>query len=144
MNGMDGKVLIVDDSLTVRMDLAEAFEAAGIRPLLCSSIREARQAFAALIIDVVILDVLLPDGDGVEFLREIRAAPATCTVPVLLLSSEADVKDRVRGLWTGANDYVGKPYDARYVVARAQEVMRPRQNENQVPGTLGTHLKGNP
>jgi DNA-binding response OmpR family regulator len=126
---MNGKVLIVDDSLTVRMDLAEAFEAAGIPPLLCSSIREAREAFAAHVIGVVILDVLLPDGDGVEFLREIRAAPATCKVPVLLLSSEADVKDRVRGLWTGANDYVGKPYDAGYVVARAQEVMRLRQSD---------------
>ena len=141
---MNGKVLIVDDSLTVRMDLAEAFEAAGIRPLLCSSIREAREAFAAQVIDAVILDVLLPDGDGVEFLREIREAPATCTVPVLLLSSEADVRDRVRGLWTGANEYVGKPYDASYVTARAQDMIRRRQNENKIPGTLGTHLKGSP
>jgi two-component system NtrC family sensor kinase len=141
---MKGKVLIVDDSLTVRMDLAEAFEAAGVRPLLCSSIREAREAFAAQVIDVVILDVLLPDGDGVALLREIRAAPATCTVPVLLLSSEADVRDRVRGLWTGANEYVGKPYDTGYVVARAQDMVRRRQNENKVPGTLGTHLKGSP
>ena len=144
MNGMNGKVLIVDDSLTVRMDLAEAFEAAGIRPLLCSSIREARETFAAQVIDVVILDVLLPDGDGVEFLREIRAAPATCTVPVLMLSSEADVRDRVRGLWTGANEYLGKPYDSGYVVARSQEVMRRRQNERRIAGTLGTHLKGIP
>jgi two-component system NtrC family sensor kinase len=141
---MNGEVLIVDDSLTVRMDLAGAFEAAGIRPLLCASIREAREAFAAQVIDVVILDVLLPDGDGVEFLREIRAAQATCTVPVLLLSSEAEVRDRIRGLWTGANDYVGKPYDASYVVARAQEVMRRRQKENQIQDTLGTHLKGTP
>jgi two-component system NtrC family sensor kinase len=141
---MNGKVLIVDDSLTVRMDLAEAFEAAGIRPLLCSSIREAREAFTAHVIDVVILDVLLPDGDGVEFLREIRAAPATCTLPVLLLSSEADVRDRVRGLWTGANDYVGKPYDAGYVVARAQDVVSRRQNETPTTGTLGTQLKGTP
>jgi two-component system, NtrC family, sensor kinase len=141
---MNGKVLIVDDSLTVRMDLAEAFEAAGIRPLLCSSIREAHEAFAAQVIDVVILDVLLPDGDGVALLREIRAAPATCTVPVLLLSSEADVRDRVRGLWTGANEYVGKPYDTGYVVARAQAMIRRRQNEDQIPGTLGAHLKGTP
>jgi DNA-binding response OmpR family regulator len=126
------------------MDLAEAFEAAGVRPLLCSSIREAREAFAAQVIDVVILDVLLPDGDGVALLREIRAAPATCTVPVLLLSSEADVRDRVRGLWTGANEYVGKPYDTGYVVARAQDMVRRRQNENKIPGTLGTHLKGSP
>ena len=57
------------------MDLADAFEAAGLRPVLCSSIREARDAFAAQAIDLVILDVLLPDGDGVELLKEIRTRP---------------------------------------------------------------------
>ena len=78
---MNANVLIVDDSLTVRMDLADAFEAAGLRPVLCSSIREAREAFAAQAIDLVILDVLLPDGDGVELLKEIRADPATASCP---------------------------------------------------------------
>jgi two-component system, NtrC family, sensor kinase len=130
---MSENVLIVDDSLTVRMDLADAFEAAGLRPVLCSSIREAREAFAAQTIDLVILDVLLPDGDGVELLKDIRTNPATCGLPILMLSSEADVKDRIRGLTTGANDYVGKPYDAAYVVARGRELLRPRQQEN--PGS---------
>jgi two-component system NtrC family sensor kinase len=130
---MNKNVLIVDDSLTVRMDLAEAFEAAGLHPLLCSNIREARDAFAAQAIDIVILDVLLPDGDGVELLKEIRTSPATCDLPILMLSSEADVKDRIRGLKTGANDYVGKPYDAAYVVARGRELLRLRQPENPGP-----------
>jgi two-component system NtrC family sensor kinase len=130
---MNGNVLIVDDSLTVRMDLAEAFEAAGLHPLLCSSIREARDAFAAQTIDLVILDVVLPDGDGVELLKEIRTRAATCDLPILMLSSEADVKDRIRGLQTGANDYVGKPYDAGHVVARGQELLRERQHENPEP-----------
>ncbi len=117
------------------MDLADAFEAAGLRPLLCSTIREARDAFAAQTIDLVILDVLLPDGDGVELLEEIRTNPATCELPILMLSSEADVKDRIRGLKTGANDYVGKPYDAAYVVARGRELLGPRlrQQENLDP-----------
>ena len=57
-------VLIVDDSLTVRMDLADAFEASGLRPILCASIREARAAFTAQAVDLVILDVLLPKRDG--------------------------------------------------------------------------------
>ena len=79
---MNMNVLIVDDSLTVRMDLADAFEAAGLRPVLCSSIREAQDALAAQNIDLVILDVLLPDGDGVELLKEIRANPATSELPI--------------------------------------------------------------
>src|ERR1700710_894652 len=102
---MQGNVLIVDDSLTVRMDLAEAFEAVGLRPLPCATIREARDAFAAQAVDLVILDVQLPDGDGVELLKTIRADPATSDLPILMLSGEAEVKDRIRGLQTGADDY---------------------------------------
>jgi two-component system, NtrC family, sensor kinase len=129
---MTRTVLIVDDSLTVRMDLAEAFEAAGFRPLLCASIREARDALAAApTIDLVILDVLLPDGDGVQLLEEIRTATVTRDLPVLMLSNEADVKNRIRGLKMGADDYVGKPYDAGYVVARARELLRQRVPEEE-------------
>ena len=130
---MSWNVLIVDDSLTVRMDLADAFESAGLRPVLCSSIREARDAFSAQAIDLVILDVLLPDGDGVDLLEEIRNDPATSGLPILMLSSEADVKDRIRGLKTGANDYVGKPYDAAFVVARGRELLRLHPRDNADP-----------
>lgn len=117
-------VLIVDDSLTVRMDLAEAFEAAGFRAVCCDTIAQARNALARESNDVAVLDVLLPDGDGIDLLREIRASPATAAVPVLILSSEAEVSDRIRGLRTGASEYVGKPYDASYVVARAKQLLR--------------------
>jgi two-component system NtrC family sensor kinase len=133
---MTATVLIVDDSLTVRMDLAEAFDAAGFRPLMASTIREARAALATQTIDMVILDVLLPDGDGVELLGEIRSRPVLRDLPVLMLSSEADVADRIRGLQTGADDYVGKPYDNNFVVARGRELLRKRENEN--PGAATT------
>ena len=126
---MTETVLIVDDSLTVRMDLADAFRGSGLRPLLCSSIREARDAFSVQPPDLLILDVLLPDGDGVELLKEIRMNPATSAVPILMLSNEAEVKDRIRGLQTGADDYVGKPYDAGHVVARGRELLRRRRRE---------------
>ena len=121
---MNGRVLIVDDSLTVRMDLTEAFEIAGFSPLPCSSIREARQLIGSEAIDLAILDVLLPDGDGVELLRELRTDLRTRAVPIMMLSTEAEIRDRIRGIHTGANDYVGKPYDAAYVVARGRELLR--------------------
>jgi two-component system NtrC family sensor kinase len=119
-------ILIVDDSLTVRMDLVEAFEAAGFNPLPCSTLAEARQALARGPVAVVILDVLLPDGDGVELLKEIRASESTAGAAVLMLSTEAEVKDRLRGLETGADEYVGKPYDTDYVVAKVRELLRAR------------------
>ncbi|HEY4016244.1 MAG TPA: response regulator [Polyangiaceae bacterium] len=119
---MNEAVVIVDDSLTVRMDLADAFRAAGFRPIPCATGEEARGALAREKASLVVLDVLLPDADGVELLREIRSTGSS-TLPVLMLSTEADVKDRIRALQIGADDYVGKPYDINYVVARARELV---------------------
>ena len=124
---MSASVLVVDDSLTVRMDLSEAFEAAGFSTLLASTVAEARKILAAQSVSAVILDVILPDEDGIELLREIRAAQSVETPFVLLLSSEADVRDRIRGISVGADDYVGKPYDTSYVIARVRELLRGRQ-----------------
>jgi two-component system NtrC family sensor kinase len=118
------RVLVVDDSLTVRMDLLGAFEASGIPAFGCATLAEARSLLAREKVALVILDVLLPDGDGVDLLREIRATPATAHTCVLMLSTEADVRDRIRGLTTGANEYVGKPYDVTYVVGRARELVQ--------------------
>jgi two-component system NtrC family sensor kinase len=120
-------VLIVDDSLTVRMDLGEAFELTGFATMLCSTMAEARSALSTGSFSLIILDVLLPDGDGVDLLREIRQTPATAGTLVMLLSSEAEVSDRTRGLKTGADEYIGKPYDQSYVVARALELVRKRE-----------------
>ncbi len=121
---MKAAVLIVDDSLTVRMDLGELFEAANCATTLCASIAEAREALARRAFGLIVLDVVLPDGDGVELLRDIKATPETAQVPVILLSSEAEVAARVRGLRTGADEYVGKPYDRTALVARARGLVR--------------------
>jgi two-component system NtrC family sensor kinase len=120
-------VLIVDDSLTVRMDLGEAFELAGFATALCSTMAEARSALSTGSFSLIILDVLLPDGDGVDLLREIRQTPAVAGTLIMLLSSESEVSDRTRGLKTGADEYIGKPYDQSYVVARALELLRKRE-----------------
>jgi two-component system NtrC family sensor kinase len=121
---MSGTVLIVDDSLTIRMNLMELFNAADLRAVACSTVAEAREALANDTFSLVILDVLLPDGNGIELLQEIRATPSASATAVMLLSTEAEVRDRVRGLSTGADEYIGKPYDAAYVVGRARELVR--------------------
>jgi DNA-binding response OmpR family regulator len=121
---MSGKTLIVDDSLTVRMDLADAFRAAGLETLLAANAAEMREAMAREDVALVILDVVLPDADGLELLQELRQRGPS--PPVLLLSTEADVRDRIRGLRTGADDYVGKPYDSGYVIARAKALLGER------------------
>ena len=121
---MVDSVLIVDDSLTVRMDLKEAFEDVGFQTVVCATVAAARQALAHTAARVVVLDVLLPDGNGVDLLREIRASADTSSAVVLMLSTEAEVAHRLHGLRTGADEYVGKPYDIHYVVARARQLLR--------------------
>ena len=130
---MKPSVLVVDDSLTVRMDLGEALDLAGFQCTFCSTLSEGRQALLEGPFSLVILDVLLPDGDGIEFLHAIKSAPATANTPVMLLSSEAEVRDRIRGLNTGADEYVGKPYDQSYVIARARELLRKKEHAGDSP-----------
>jgi two-component system NtrC family sensor kinase len=134
---MNPVALIVDDSLTVRMDLAQAFQAAGFRPVLCASVTEARAAVADTVADLIILDVVLPDGDGIDLLAELRGRPDTAGAVILMLSTEAEVGDRIRGMQTGADEYVGKPYDTGYVIAKANELLRTnRAVEPGAPGIL--------
>ena len=115
-------VLIVDDSLTVRMDLCGVFENAGFTSTACQSLAAARQALARQSFTLLILDILLPDGDGIDLLREIRSTPELADLPVMVLSTEAEVGDRVRGLKTGADEYIGKPYDPGYILLRARQM----------------------
>jgi len=130
---MNPDVLIIDDSLTVRMDLGEAFELAGFTTTLCSSVEEARNALSMMSFALIVLDVVLADADGIEYLGEIKNSAATAEIPVMLLSSESEVRDRIRGLKTGADEYVGKPYDQFYVVARARELVRKEESGNGKP-----------
>jgi DNA-binding response OmpR family regulator len=129
------KVLIVDDSLTVRMDLTEALEGAQMHVVACATVTEAKAVLARDRFGLIVLDVLLPDGDGVDLLEQIREMPALDGVAIILLSDEAQVRDRIRGLVTGADEYIGKPYDARYVVACAQDLLRRGEKNDEVSQT---------
>jgi two-component system, NtrC family, sensor kinase len=135
-------VLIIDDSLTVRMDLKVALESAGFVTTPCATLQEARQRLTHGSVGLMILDVLLPDGDGLEFLREIRSVPGTAAVAVMLLSTEAELRGRLRGLSINAEDYLGKPYDREQVIARVRKVLeRPEPVAGHAaPGLAGRKL----
>src|ERR1044071_1359200 len=116
-------ILIVDDSLTVRMELAEALDSAGFHTIQCATIADARIALRSHPIALAILDIQLPDGDGIDLLVQIRKDFTLGELPVLMLSTEAEVHDRIRGLRGGANDFVGKPYDTYHVIARIRQLI---------------------
>lgn len=119
---MPQHVLVVDDSLTVRMDLRAALTAAGFMIKTCSTIEAARSELSTHAFDLVFLDILLPDGSGIDLLKQIKESPDLRAIRVIMLSTEAEVRSRIQGLSLGADHYVGKPYDRAKVVRVAREL----------------------
>jgi DNA-binding response OmpR family regulator len=137
---MKAPVLVVDDSLTVRMDLRAVLSSAGFAVTAADTKQAAEKALRSKSFALVVLDVMLPDGSGIDLLREIRSEQASVHVPVILLSTEAEVRHRIRGLTTGADEYVGKPYDAAYIAKCAKELTRAHES-TPAPST-GTSFGG--
>ncbi len=119
---MRPRILIVDDSLTVRMDLGDALESGGFDTVLCADIRSAKEALDQERPALLILDVLLSDGSGIDLLEELRRSPETSQVPVLLLTTHQDFKSRAQAMDTSAVVFIGKPYDLEEVVMQAQSL----------------------
>lgn len=121
---MASHVLLVDDSTTVRMVITAELREAGFRVTPVPTLDSARRAFNQYRerdpFSLAILDVLLPDGDGIDLLREIRRDPALERLPVMILSSDARFGSRLRGLGVGADDFVGKPHSKSYLISRAR------------------------
>lgn len=115
-------MLIVDDAATVRIDLQDVFEGAGFEVTLCETKQEALAWIRKRAFDLIVLDVLLPDGNGLDVLRVLRTMPKAGTTPVIVLSSEARATHYLAGLSAGADEYVGKPYDRAYLLRRAIEL----------------------
>ena len=115
------KVLIIDDDRKHSELLREYFKRFGIN-LVCAL--EAEEGFRKLNRedpDLVLLDVMLPGKDGFEICREIRRSSS---IPIIMLTARGDVIDRVSGLELGADDYIGKPFEPRELVARVQAILR--------------------
>ena len=109
---MTQRVLVVDGSLTVRMDIGEALESAGFATVPCADLQTAREALRQGSCGLIVLDPTLPDGDGLDFLAEVKSAERT--VPVLLLAN--DTNERT----APADAHLAKPYDVAQLVMRAQ------------------------
>lgn len=114
-------VLVVDDDRTVAEVVVTYLERAGLRAVHADDGSSALGAFAAESPDLVVLDLMLPDLDGLEVCRRLRA---TSDVPVIMLTALGAEVDRVLGLEVGADDYVTKPFSPRELVLRVQSVLR--------------------
>jgi DNA-binding response OmpR family regulator len=122
--------LVVEDERGIRDVLRRYLERAGFGVLTTGSGAEALTFLTGSAVDLVLLDLGLPDIDGEDVLREIRESGAP---PVLVLTARSDVADRIRGLELGADDYVTKPCSAREVVLRVQAILHRAEHGVAVP-----------
>lgn len=121
MNRVAARVLLVEDDPDLAAMVAEYLGRAGFSMAVAPSVAAARQSIAAEVFDMLVLDVMLPDGDGFDLCREIRV---DSTVPILMLTARGDATDRIVGLELGADDYLPKPFEPRELLARLRAVLR--------------------
>ncbi len=120
------QLLLVDDDQRLADMLQGYLGAAGYRVQVAPSLAVARQLLGATtgIPDLVVLDLMLPDGDGLDFCRHLRGLPHAAALPVLMLSARGEPMDRVLGLELGADDYLAKPFEPRELLARIKALLR--------------------
>ena len=114
-------MLLVEDETSISEPFSRALDREGFVAIVAASVEEARAAFRECDPDIVLLDLMLPDGDGRDLARELRAASQ---VPIIMLTARGSEIDRVVGLELGADDYVVKPFAAAEVIARIRSVLR--------------------
>jgi two-component system, OmpR family, response regulator MprA len=119
---MGVRVLVVDDERAVRESLRRALVLEGYEVELASGGREALDSVGSGRADVLVLDVLMPDIDGLEVCRRLRGGGDR--VPVLMLTARDAISDRVEGLEAGADDYLVKPFDLDELIARLRALLR--------------------
>ncbi len=117
-------MLLVDDDAAIRRSVGAGLELEGFRVVRASGGRAALAAAESVHPAVILLDIAMPDLDGIEVLTRLRAAGDD--VPVCVLSARDEVEDRVRGLQAGADDYVVKPFALEEVAARLHALLRRR------------------
>jgi two-component system response regulator MtrA len=119
---MAPRILVVDDDTALAEMIGIVLRSEGFEPSFCADGSEALRAFHGAKPDLVLLDLMLPGKDGIEVCAEIRAESG---VPIIMLTAKSDTSDVVRGLESGADDYVVKPFNPKELVARIRTRLRP-------------------
>jgi DNA-binding response OmpR family regulator len=117
-------VLLVEDNMKLNIANQNMLKLLGYDVTIAVCLSEAQKALQNPLPDVIVLDIMLPDGNGLDFLLELRETPATAHIPVIILSALGKLDDRVRGLSTGADDYLAKPYEYKELAARIEALLR--------------------
>ncbi|MDN3543423.1 MAG: response regulator [Roseateles asaccharophilus] len=128
---MSSRLLLVDDDARLTDMLGDYLRHAGFEIGVAGSLAQAAQALEAALPDLLVLDLMLPDGDGLDFCRKLRGDARTRRLPVLMLSARGEPMDRILGLELGADDYLPKPFEPRELQARIKALLRRAEPDGQ-------------
>ena len=135
MNAVQPCILVVEDEAAQREVLSYNLEAEGYRVLQAESGDEGLLLARENVPDLIILDWMLPEMSGIEVCRQVKSDTTTKAIPIIMLSARSEDVDKVRGLETGADDYVAKPYSVKELMARVKTQLRRTR-----PAALGVQL----
>src|SRR5258708_4561489 len=121
---MAHKVLVIDDEAVLVETIAYNLEQAGYQVVTAADGVSGLTALSREMPDLIILDLMLPEMDGLDFCRQVRREKSTATIPIMMLTARGEEIDKVVGLEVGADDYVTKPFGRRELLARVRALLR--------------------
>jgi two-component system, OmpR family, phosphate regulon response regulator PhoB len=127
------QVLVVEDERDIVKVLEFSLKQAGFDPAVAYDGEQARACIERRVPDLVLLDLMLPDIPGTEICKQLKSAPRTAHVPVLMLTARGEEIDRVLGFELGADDFVTKPFSVRELMLRIKAVLRRRSVDDRMP-----------
>ena len=129
MVGMTANILVVEDEGAIQELIGLNLEQAGQRYLRADTAEQALEMIQGELPDLILLDWMLPGQSGIEFARRLRGDARTKKLPIIMLTARAEEEDKLRGLETGADDYITKPFSVKELQARIKAVLRRRAPE---------------
>ncbi len=121
---MSQKILIIEDEPDIRKTLEYNITREGYEVISASSLSEGRQKLESDSFTLLLLDLMLPDGSGLDLFRELKQDKSLSTMPVIILTAKDDEVDKVVGFELGADDYVTKPFSVREIILRVKAVLK--------------------
>ncbi|MCK6599113.1 MAG: response regulator transcription factor [Bdellovibrionaceae bacterium] len=132
------KILLIEDDKNLADSLEKYLSKEGFQIKIWSHLSEGFTILTLFSPDLIVLDWMLPDGQGVDFIRELRSIGVI--TPLILLTSRADLVDKVLGLESGANDYMTKPFEPRELVARIRTQLRTQNSFQKLTAVKESYL----
>jgi two-component system phosphate regulon response regulator OmpR len=121
---MNARLLLIDDDARLTAMVGDYLRGHGYDVEVAGTVAQGREQLRRATFDALVLDLMLPDGDGLDLTRELRAEARTRRLPLLMLTARGEPMDRIVGLEIGADDYLPKPFEPRELLARLKALLR--------------------